>query len=294
MKTSKTPTKPVIGVGLRHPHFSEALSGSAAVDFVEVHSENFFAHGGALHQILNDISEKYPVSLHSTAMGLGSVADIPESYLSQLYTLTEIIQPFLLSDHACFAWGQVGDQFVHAGDLLPITYNEESLSLMTQRISQIQERLGQRLLIENLSAYLTMPGSTFSEKEFLLLLVERTQCGLLIDLNNLLVNAYNKMPSAATDNHLETTKSWLQDIPSSAVGEIHLAGYQTPSGDDMAVDDHSQPVSALGWELYAYALNLFGSIPTLIEWDNQLPDWNTLIAQAHEARSIALKVLNDE
>lgn len=286
-----SPTTPTIGVGLRHAHFEDALTGSTAVDFVEVHSENFFARGGALHQILQDIAEQYPVSLHSTAMGLGSAAGIPKAYLEQLSTLTQLIDPLLMSDHACFAWGQAGEHFVHAGDLLPIVYNDEGLAIMTAHVDQIQQHLGRQLLVENLSAYLALPGSTMSEKEFLLTLSDKTECGLLVDLNNILVNEYNADNTAEDAAAIESAKLWLSDIPAEKVGEIHLAGFTQPGNGGIAVDDHSQPVSDTCWSLYEHALTQFGAIPTLIEWDNELPEWHILVAQAEHARMVAEKAL---
>ena len=280
----------VIGVGLRHPHFEEALVESSNVDFIEVHSENFFAHGGALHQIITDIADKYPISLHSTAMGLGSASGIPELYLQNLVALVSRVKPFLISDHAAFAWGDVNGQLVHAGDLLPLVYNEENLAVMAKHIDQIQQRLGRALLVENLSAYITLSGSTMSEQSFLSKLTEITECGLLIDLNNILVNAYNQ----EQQDPLEHAKAWLTSIPNHKVGEIHLAGFTVPSAGSMAIDDHSQAVSQTCWQLYEYSLQKFGAVPTLIEWDNQLPPWQTLVEQADKARHIAQQVFADE
>lgn len=280
----------VIGVGLRHPHFAAALETSAAIDFVEVHSENFFARGGALHQALTNIADKYPISLHSTAMGLGSASGIPEPYLKQLVELSAQVKPFLMSDHAAFAWGEVNNKPVHAGDLLPLVYNDENLAIMVKHIDQVQQRLGRQLLIENLSTYITLPGSTLSEPTFLYKLTEMTQCGLLLDLNNILINAHNQ----AQHNPLQYAKTWLASIPNDCIGEIHLAGFTPPKAGSMAIDDHSQAVSNTCWELYKYTLQQFGNIPTLIEWDNQLPSWQVLTQQADKARQLAQEVLTDE
>lgn len=282
--------KALVGVGLRHAHFLDALAGSSAVDFVEIHSENFFAKGGALQQIITDIAQIYPVSMHSTAMGLASMSGIPEQYLEKLEHLSQVINPFLMSDHACFAWGQLKGQFVHAGDLLPIVYDETTLEQMSKHVDAFQQRFGRRLLIENLSAYIALPGSTMTEKEFLLSLVERTECGLLIDLNNILVNEHNshgKYP-------LEQAKKWLEDIPAHVVGEVHLAGFTQPQAGDLVVDDHSHPVSDDCWALFRYAIEQFGAVPTLIEWDNQIPTWQTLEQEAEKAKAIIKQVLGYE
>lgn len=278
-----------VGVGLRHQHITEALKTPTTIDFVEVHSENFFAQGGALHQLIRDIAETYPVSLHSTAMGLGSAFGIPDSYLRQLKNLVQMVNPFLMSDHAAFSWGEISGVPVHGGDLLPLIYNQQNLLVMTRHVDQIQQMTGRQLLVENLSAYLKLPGSTMSEQEFIIKLRDATGCGLLIDLNNILVNAHNE---GASDT-LRTGQEWVDIIPADAVGEIHLAGYTLPNEQELAIDDHSQPVSNLGWELYRYALNRFGAVPTLIEWDNQLPDWSVLVGQANIARRLGQEVLGN-
>lgn len=279
-----------VGVGLRHQHIDEALNTPAAIDFVEVHSENFFSQGGALHHLIQDISQTYPVSLHSTAIGLGSVYGIPSSYLNQLKKLVDIADPILISDHAAFAWGELSGVTVHGGDLLPLVYNKENLSIMCQNIDKVQQILGRQILVENLSAYLRLPSSTMLEQEFLVELHNKTGCGLLIDINNILVNAYNE----GLIDHLSTGRKWLDNIPKNSVGEIHLAGFTIPKNTALAIDDHSKPVSTVGWELYAYAIKCFGATPTLIEWDNQLPDWSVLLEQAFMARRIAQGVLGYE
>ena len=280
---------PYVGVGLRHQHIAEALDTPAAIDFVEVHSENFFARGGALQHLIQDIADIYPVSLHSTAMGLGSAMGIPDSYLQQLYHLANEVKPFMMSDHAAFTWGEVSGLPVHGGDLLPLIYNQQNLMVISQNVDQIQQTLGRQILVENLSAYLHLPFSTMSEQAFLIELQRITGCGLLIDLNNILVNAYNEDAS----DLLKAGQAWLDVIPTDSVGEIHLAGFTPPSDQGLAIDDHSQPVSDLCWQLYIYAIKRFGPVPTLIEWDNQLPDWSVLLDQATQARTLAKEALSD-
>lgn len=280
---------PHVGVGLRHQHIAEALNTPAAIDFVEVHSENFFAKGGALQHLIQDIAEIYPVSLHSTAMGLGSARGIPDSYLQQLYHLANAVNPFLMSDHAAYTWGEVSGLPVHGGDLLPLIYNQQNLMVISQNVDQIQQKLGRQILVENLSAYLSLPFSTMSEQEFLIELQRITGCGLLVDLNNIIVNAYNE----GAGDILNTANEWLKVIPADSVKEIHLAGFTPPIDRALAIDDHSQPVSDLCWQLYIYAIKRFGPVPTLIEWDNQLPDWSVLVGQANQARTLAQEVLSN-
>lgn len=286
-----------IGVGLRHPHYSDVLAPSVGnkdndakaspIDFVEVHSENFFAQGGASRALIREVAEKYPVSLHSTALGLGSKTAIAGSYLESLNELVKVVNPFLMSDHAAFSWSELDGRSIHAGDLLPIAFNQKNLKSMADNIDAVQQLTGRRLLIENLSAYLTPKNSVLAETEFLITLAELTQCGLLIDLNNLVVNANN----FSNEKSIDYAKQWLQQIPRGIVGEIHLAGF-TPVGEsELAIDDHSQPVSDVGWQLYQFALQRFGAVPTLIEWDNNLPTWQALLNEANKARMIANEVI---
>ncbi len=294
----KSENKVAIGVGLRHPHYADVLapslnieiSDSMKIDFVEVHSENFFAQGGASRALIKEVAEKYPISLHSTALGLGSKANIAGGYLESLNELTQVVNPFLMSDHAAFSWSELEGKSVHAGDLLPIAFNEKNLKNMANNIDAVQQLTGQRLLIENLSAYLQPKNTILAETEFLVALTELTQCGLLIDLNNLVVNANNFSDIPA----LEYAQDWLQKIPTQVVGEIHLAGFTPVTEGELAIDDHSQPVSDIGWQLYEFALQRFGAVPTLIEWDNNLPSWQELLLEAHKARIVSELVMNNE
>lgn len=286
-----------IGVGLRHAHYADVLAPSLKaglvkndIDFVEVHSENFFAKGGASRSLIREVSEKYPISLHSTALGLGSQAAIAGGYLESLKELIEVINPFLISDHAAFSWGELEGKSLHAGDLLPLVFNKNNLLTMAENIDRVQQLTGQQLLVENLSAYIQLNDSELLETEFLVRLTEMTQCGLLVDLNNLVVNAHN----FSHDEPITYAKNWLKKIPKQLVGEIHLAGFAPVSDDELAIDDHSQPVSDIGWDLYQFALQRFGKVPTLIEWDNDLPSWKDLLNEANKARSIADQVFSYE
>lgn len=311
----KSENKVAIGVGLRHPHYADVLADSLEVkvdktelsvdalpiDFVEIHSENFFAQGGASRALIKEVAEKYPISLHSTALGLGSKVAIADGYLGSLNELAQTINPFLMSDHAAFSWGEFDGKVVHAGDLLPIAFNQKNLTCMANNIDAVQQLTGKQLLIENLSAYLQPRLSKLSpelpskdlllaETEFLVALTELTQCGLLVDLNNLVVNANN----FSTETDLNYAKQWLQQLPQDIVGEIHLAGFTPVNEGELAIDDHSQPVSDVGWQLYQFTLQRFGAVPTLIEWDNNLPSWQVLLAEANKARLIADAVMNHE
>jgi uncharacterized protein (UPF0276 family) len=272
----------MVGVGLRHSHYKDALLGAPSIDFVEVHAENFFAKGGIIPELLSDISQKYPVSLHSTAMGLGSAAGINREYLLRLMRLSQQINPILISDHACFTWSTFNGNKLNVGDLLPIEFTQNSLDVMAENVDRVQQLLGRRILVENLSAYIEFDYSEMSETDFLTELTQKTGCGLLVDLNNLLVNAHNFSQEDVTN----TAQEWLNNIPLDSVGEIHLAGYTPAKEGELIIDDHSQPVSDECWELYRHALQRIGPVVTLIEWDNALPSWDTLLDQAELARLI--------
>lgn len=292
-----TPQLPLIGVGLRHIHYNDALSARANIDFIEVHAENFFAEGGATYQVITDIAANYPISLHATSLGLGSAVPAPEQQLNQLLALVERTDPILVSDHACFSWAELSSASTHAGDLLPVPFNEESLACMANNVLRAQALLKRTILVENLSAYMQLPGSTYSESEFLVKLCELTGCKLLIDINNLMVNAANHHllePNGEKIDTKEFAKQWLNSIPKSMVGEFHLAGCTSVPENDFMIDDHSQPVSDDAWQVYKFALERFGPVPTLIEWDENLPSWTTLLKEADKARQIATKVFSRE
>ncbi len=277
-----------IGVGLRHVHYADVLAQPSDIDFIEVHSENFFANGGASISFLREVAQRYPVSLHSTALGLGSYANIPGGYLDSLHALVKDVNPILLSDHAAFAWGEFNKMPMHAGDLLPVAFDQKNLTIMASNIDRVQQLTGHQLKVENLSAYIVPDGSSMSETEFLVKLTELTGCELLIDLNNLVVNANN----FSNLNAIEYSKQWLAQIPSKVVGELHLAGFTQVATGAMTIDDHSQPVSDTVWQLYDFALQRFGNVPTLIEWDNNLPSWQVLVGEASKARRIAQQVVH--
>lgn len=276
----------LVGVGLRHPHYQAALNAASSIDFVEVHAENFFAEGGLIAEYLQALQACYPISLHATSLGLGSAIGIDTRYLDKLARLVSQINPLLVSDHASFSWSRNHDGRVHAGDLLPLEFTEQGLEILVANVDRVQQRLGRRLLVENLSAYIAPQQAQMHEAEFLAKLVERSQCGLLLDLNNLLVNASN----LGYRDPLSQARSWLNYIPLDAVGEFHLAGYTPAQKGELIIDDHSQPVSEQCWELYRTAISRFGPVTTLVEWDNDLPDWHVLVGQAEKARELVQDV----
>lgn len=312
---NKSDTKPssLIGVGLRHSHYAAALSEQPIadealnsinengkkhnIDFVEVHAENFFAAGGVTQSLLHDIAQAYSLSLHGTSLGLGSTLPVPIDILQQFTKLVKRTQPLLVSEHLCFNRAQVNGDILHSGDLLPIPYNTQSLRTIVTHIQQVQDSIQRPLLIENLSAYITPSElvahtkDDMTEFEFLVSMCETAGCGILLDLNNLIINELNRK----TPNPLAIIQQRLQALPAHMVGEIHLAGYteQIPASDedinqtDIIIDDHGAPVSKQCWQLYQYALQQFPGTPTLVEWDTKIPAWSVLVNEANKARSIA-------
>ena len=257
------------------------------VDFVEVHSENFFGEGGATLSVLTQVREMYPVSLHSTSMGLGSMQIIPMHYLACLKTLTEKINPFLMSEHACFTWGQQQGQLIHSGDLLPIAHTQQTLTKMSEQVDKVQNFLGRQLIIENVSAYIRFDESYLSEADFLAQLCKRTGAKVLLDINNIAVNSVN----FEGGNIQQSVADYINELPIESVSQIHLAGCTKPLAGEMTIDDHAGPVSYDVWQGYKQAIARFGAVPTLIEWDNDLPQWSVLVDEAQKARDIAHAVL---
>jgi uncharacterized protein (UPF0276 family) len=287
MSMSVTNNDVMVGVGLRHPHFTDILTLPKQVDFVEVHSENFFGQGGAALSVLTQVRERYPVSLHSTSMGLGSEQNIPMHYLERLKKLTKNIDPFLMSEHACFTWGQQQGQLIHSGDLLPIAHTQQTLSVMCEQVDKVQGFLGRQLIIENVSAYVKFDNSYLSEAEFLAQLAQRTGAKILLDINNIAVNSFN----FEAGDIQQSISDYINELPVSSVTQIHLAGCSTALPGELTIDDHASPVSDDVWLGYQQALTRFGAVPTLIEWDSNLPEWSVLVDEAQKARDIAHAVL---
>lgn len=277
----------LVGVGLRHPHFTDVLTKPKQVDFLEVHSENFFGAGGAVLSVLTQARENYPISLHSTSMGLGSLQDIPRDYLDRLKKLTQMIDPFLMSEHACFTWGQQQGRLIHSGDLLPIEHTEASLDRICEQIDKVQSFLNRQLIIENVSAYIKFDESYLSEAEFLAELSLRTGAKILLDINNIAVNSMN----FEDGNISKSVTDYINVLPINSVAQIHLAGCSQSSAGEFVIDDHARPISDDVWHGYQQAVKRFGAIPTLVEWDNDLPEWSVLVGEAEKARAIAHAVL---
>lgn len=259
------------GIGLRSPHVAEVLATRPAVGWLEVHAENYLSAGPAARR-LDAVRRAYPVSIHGVGLSLGSAEGVDPRHLERLARLVERVEPCLVSEH--LAWNVVDGAYLN--HLLPLPYTEEALSVVSRNVSRAQERLGRRLLVENPSSYLRFLDSAIPEAEFLAELARRTGCGILCDVNNIYVSAHN----VGLD-----TQSYLDALPAEAVGEIHLAGHAAndAGGRTVLIDDHGSRVSPPVWGLFAAALARFGPVPTLIEWDTDLPVLAVLLEEAEVA-----------
>jgi uncharacterized protein (UPF0276 family) len=281
-----------VGIGWRHLHYGELLERCPPLDFIEVHSENFFADGGAALAVLQQGRAQYPVSLHGVGLSLGSAAGLDPWHLDQLAQLVERVDPVRVSDHASFARGSWQDQTIHAADLLPIPFSTQALEVLCANVQQVQDRLQRPILVENLSAYLqwrpSEPGTDWREPDFLNALAQRTGCSLLVDVNNIYVNACNAALRGECSDTRASCVQWLDAIVATHVGEIHLAGHSHVQDDDseIFVDDHGSRVCTPVWELYRHAVERFGPVPTLIEWDTNLPSLDVLLDEAARARNV--------
>jgi uncharacterized protein (UPF0276 family) len=276
---------PQVGIGLRQPHYQPLLEVPPALAFVEVHSENFFADGGAALDVLHAARGHWPVSLHGVGLALGSAAGLDAWHLERLARLVERIDPVRVSDHACFARAprRGGAAPIHASDLLPIAFNEASLSILVDNVQRVQDRLRRPILVENLSAYLHWVDDRMAEPEFFSQLARRSGCGVLLDVNNLVVNALNDSVGDA-DAAASAACRWVDGIDAAAVGEIHLAGYH--DGGDIVIDDHGSRVREPVWAVYRHAIQRLGPRPTLVEWDTDLPAPEVLLAEAARAERV--------
>ncbi len=258
------------GIGLRAPHYAEILERRPALAFLEVHSENFFAAGGAPLDWLERFRASYALSLHGVGLSLGSADPLDQRHLAKLEALVDRFEPALVSEHLC--WSSIGSR--HANDLLPLPYTEEALDHVVERIERVQQRLARRILVENVSSYVQLAHSTILEWDFVCEVARRSGCGVLLDVNNVWVNSVN---------HGFDARRYLAAIEPSLVGEIHLAGFER-SGE-LLIDTHGARVAAEVWGLYAAALARIGPRPTLIEWDTDIPALDVLLDEARIARA---------
>lgn len=280
---------PHVGIGWRQPHYEALLVGRPPVAFLEVHSENFFGEGGAPLAVLQQGREAYPISLHGVGLSLGSAIGLDETHLARLARLVRRIDPVRVSDHASFARAPFGPvdahgRVVHAGDLLPLAFTEASLRVMVANVQRVQDAIGRPIQVENLSAYLRWADDALAEPEFFNELARRSGCGMLLDVNNLVVNALN-----AGEAPVASACTFIDAIEPSIVGEIHLAGFSEQRG--LIVDDHGSRVRAEVWQVFAHAIRRLGAVPSLIEWDTDLPALEVLLDEAMKAQRLIDKAV---
>jgi uncharacterized protein (UPF0276 family) len=263
------------GIGLRAEHYRDVLETRPAIGWFEVHSENYFGEGGRPLAFLEAIRTHYPLSLHGVGLSLGSTDKLNDTHLASLKQLIDRFQPGFVSEH--LSWSSIGGRYLN--DLLPLPYTEEALAHVVARIARVQDYLGQRILIENISRYLEYKHTTIAEWDFLTAVARHADCGILLDVNNIYVNAVNHGFNALT---------YLRAIPHDLVQEIHLAGFTVNrfEGGEIIIDSHNRPVADVVWALYREAIHRFGPRPTLIEWDTELPALTVLLSEAQRADAV--------
>ena len=278
------------GIGLRQPHYQALLAAPPALAFVEVHSENFFGDGGAALALLEAARAQWPVSLHGVNLSLGAAAGLDPWHLDQLAALVQRVQPVRVSDHAAFGRAALRQRagqsatVLHANDLLPLAFTDAALDILVANVQQVQDKLQRPILVENLSAYLHWADNHIAEPDFFNALTRRTGCGLLLDVNNLVVNALNAGRDEASA--VQAACDWVDRIDAASVGEIHLAGFL--DAGDIVIDDHGSRVQAPVWQVFRHALARLGPLPTLVEWDTDLPAPAVLLAEAAKAEALLL------
>ena len=256
------------GIGLRAVHHQALVAERPAVGWIEAHTENYFHESGYAARALERARANYPLSLHGVGLGLGSAEGVDREHLAKVKRAITRFEPALVSEHAC--WGHAGGEFFN--DLLPLPYTDEAVELLARQVRETQDFLGTRLLIENVSAYVTFEHSCLREWEFLASVADASGCGLLLDVNNVYVSSQNLGLDAL---------AYINGLPPDSVGEVHLAGHARAG--DVLIDDHGSHVCDAVWELYRHAVTRFGALPTLIEWDTNIPSLSTLVAEARRA-----------
>ena len=263
------------GLGFKPEHFPAIRDTRPALGFFEIHAENYMGAGGPPHRQLTALRQDYAISLHGVGLSIGGPGRLDADHLARLRKLVDRYQPESFSEH--LAWSSHGAEYLN--DLLPLPYTPETLAIVCDHIDEVQEALGRRMLLENPATYVLFEQSTLAETDFVTQIAQRTGCGLLLDINNVFVS---------TTNHRADPRAYLADFPLDKVGEIHLGGHaeeELPSGP-LLIDDHGSPVADPVWTLYAETMARTGPLPTLIEWDNDLPEWPVLAAEAARASAI--------
>ena len=266
---------PGFGLGLRPEHYLEVLESRPAVDWFEIISENYLVDGGKPLHYLDRIREHYPMVMHGVSLSIGSSDPLDLEYIAGLKRLAARVEPAWVSDHLC--WTGIGGRNLH--DLLPLPYTEEAVAHVAERVTRVQDSLGRRILLENVSSYVTYTDSRVSEWEFLSAIAERADCWILLDVNNVYVSAHN---------HGFDPLAYLDGVPRERVRQIHLAGHS--HNGSLIIDTHDHPVPNPVWDLYAEALARLGPVPTMIERDDDIPPLGVLLEELTRARSLAESV----
>ena len=264
------------GVGFKPAHFRDILAAAQPIGFFEVHAENYMGAGGPPHAQLGALRERYALSVHGVGLSIGSMRPLNRDHLVRLKMLCDRYAPESFSEH--LAWSSHDD--VYLNDLLPLPYTQQTLRRVAEHIDEVQTALGRQMLLENPSTYIRFDDSTIPEVDFLTEVSKRTGCGLLLDVNNVFVSA---------KNHGTQPLSYLDSFPLDRVNEIHLGGHDEETDDigaPLLIDTHGSPIAEAVWTLYAHVIARTGPIPTLIEWDNNVPEWQTLRAEAVAAQDI--------
>jgi len=264
------------GIGLKPEHLNEIIQNPPDVGWFEVHAENYMGAGGPPHRFLEWVRERYPLSVHGVGLSIGGAGPLDQTHLRRLKALIDRYEPGLFSEH--LAWSTHDGAYL--SDLLPLPYTAATFAHVAAHVSEVQEALGRQILIENPSTYLAFEESAMAETEFLSELSRRTGCGLLLDVNNVYISA---------ENHGFDARGYIRAFPAGRVREIHLAGYfetEDSAGERLLIDAHDSPVRDAVWALYESAVRRTGAVPTLIEWDNDIPPLATLVEQARKADAL--------
>ena len=270
------PIPPRAGVGLKPQHYREILESEPDIGFFEVHAENYMGEGGPPHRYLTAIRERYPLSLHGVGLSIGADRPLDREHLLRLKALNERYAPGLFSEH--LAWSTHDTNFLN--DLLPIPYTDETLGRVAEHIDQVQETVGRQMLLENPSTYLAFQESTYPEIDFIAEIARRTGCGLLFDVNNVHISSTNQEWDAV---------AYIDAYPLEHVREVHLGGHARESDEKdrpLLIDTHDREVDAVVWRLYEHTIARLGPVPTLIEWDADVPEWPVLKAEADRAEAV--------
>jgi len=272
----RAPLPPRAGAGLKTAHIDQILTDSHRIGFLEVHAENYMGDGGPAHRALTAIRSEFPVSVHGVGLSIGSESGINPAHLDRLAGVVERYEPAMVSEHLAWSSHDAG----YFNDLLPVPYNSATLERVVSHLGRIQDRLKRPILLENPSTYVAFEQTTMSETDFIREIARKSGCGLLLDINNVFVSAVN---------HGFKPLQYLREFPLELVEEIHLAGHAADTddeGDLLLIDAHDRPVADAVWKLYEIVISQTGALPTLVEWDNDVPDWPVLRREAQLADAI--------